>query len=348
MHIFNYSFLHNYLIPTVFLNITAQIYTIREREENRKKNYPDIFTKLREIAVIQSVTASNAIEGIVSTDKRIAEIVNHNSAPLNHNEQEIAGYRDALNYIHTNYASLEINEKTVLYLHGLMLSHTGLTSGGHYKTSDNVIIERQADGQTITRWIPVSHEETGKAMEQLFNAYEMAKDDMGINQMLLIPCFILDFLCIHPFQDGNGRMSRLLTLLMLYKAGFDIPAYISFEEQVNKGKGYYYEALKASSVGWHETKNSYSEFIFNFLNTLYQCYKEMDSRFATIHSEKTRKNVRVREVVRNAVLPISKKEICDILPDVSPSTVEAVLSTMLKEGSIKKIGTTRNTRYISN
>ena len=163
---------------------------------------------------------------------------------------------------------------------------------------------------------------------------------------MLIPCVILDFLCIHPFSDGNGRMSRLLTSLLLYQAGFDAGRYISFEERINKNKGYYYEALRESSIGWHENENDYFFFVENFLVTLFDCYKELDRRFATVNGKKINKASRIEATVLNSILPISKKEISDILPDASVTTIEAVLSKMLKANEIMKVGEGKNTKYI--
>ena len=183
-------------------------------------------------------------------------------------------------------------------------------------------------------------------MEQLELAYMEARNDANINQLLLISCVILDFLCIHPFRDGNGRMSRLLSLLLLYKNGYDAGKYVSFEEQINNYKAYYYEALQQSSAGWHENENSYVPFMENFLSMLYMCYKELDKRFAVVNGKKITKTARIEATVLNSLVPISKADICGILPDISSTTVETVLSKMVKAGQIKKIGQSRMTRYI--
>ena len=183
-------------------------------------------------------------------------------------------------------------------------------------------------------------------MEQLELAYLEARDDANINQLLLIPCVILDFLCIHPLRDGNGRMSRLLSLLLLYKNGFDAGKYVSFEEQINNYKVSYYESLRLSSVRWENGKNDYFPFIENFLSTLYMCYKELDKHFAVVHGKKITKKARVEATVLGSLTPLSKAEICKILPDVSPTTVEAVLGAMVKSGAIKRIGSSRSARYI--
>ena len=346
MHKYDYSFLKNLMVPARFLNMTNMIYSLRNEEENKQRDYPDLFTNIKKIAIVQSVRGSNAIEGIVTTDKRIEEIVNQNSNPINHNEEEILGYKDALSIIHNEYLTMSLNENTILNLHNTLLNHTDALYKGMYKKEDNIIRERRPDGSSSIRWMPVSARDTVDAMEQLILAYMDARDDSEVNQLLLIPCVILDFLCIHPFADGNGRMSRLLTLLLLYKNNFDISKYISFEEQINKSKGYYYEALRKSSIGWHENQNDYIPFMENFIMTLYLCYKELDKRFLTIKSGKTSKSKRVEEIIFNAFIPISKKEIASLLPDISITTIEKVLSDMLKDNRIVKIGTTNNCKYI--
>jgi Fic family protein len=345
MRTFDYSFLESGMLPAGLINIVSAIAELRERENVRKETYPDVFTHLESIARVQSVKGSNAIEGIVTSEQRINEIVNQNSAPLNHNEAEIAGYRDALALIHKGSDTLDIREPDILRLHEILLSYTP-AHGGHYKQSDNVIMEIDASGVRRVRFAPTLAHETAAAMEQLVLAYLDARDDYRVNRLLLVPCFILDFLCIHPFSDGNGRMSRLLSLLLLYKNGFDAGKYLSFEEQINKNKVDYYEALRLSSDGWHDNKNSYFPFIENFVTTLLFCYKELDKRFALVNAKKVTKRQRVEATVLNSLLPISKQEICFCLPDVSPTTVEAALAKMIQSGLAKKVGRGRNTKYL--
>lgn len=348
MRKFDYSFLDNGLLPANLVNLTANIASLKTMANVRKEEHIRVFTELESIAKIQSIKSSNEIEGIITSDERINEIVNQNSSPLNHNEAEIAGYRDALNIIHTGYKNIDFRESDILRLHDTMMSLTGYEYGGKYKTDDNVIMEIDSYGNRKVRFRPIAANETHEAMEQLELAYMDAKADSNINQLLLIPCVILDFLCIHPFRDGNGRMSRLLSLLLLYKNGYDAGKYVSFEEQINKYKSYYYDALKQSSSGWESNNNSYFPFIENFLSTLYMCYKELDKRFAVVNGNKITKTARIEATVLNSLTPISKKEICQILPDISPTTVEAVISSMVKSGAIKKIGNSRATRYIRN
>lgn len=346
MRKFDYSFLNNGLLPANIINLTSSIASLKTMAGVRKEEYAKIFTELEAVAKVQSVKSSNAIEGIVTSDERIAAIVNQDSAPLNHTEGEIAGYRDALNAIHLNHDNLDLRESDILRLHETMMQMAGYEYGGQYKTGDNYIIEEDKDGNRKVRFRPTPANEVKEAMEQLELAYMEARNNANINQLLLIPCVVLDFLCIHPFRDGNGRMSRLISLLLLYKNGYDAGKYVSFEEQINNYKDFYYEALRESSIGWHENQNTYVPFIENFLSTLYMCYKELDKRFAVVNGKKITKTARIEATVLNSLVPISKAEICNVLPDVSPTTVEAVLGIMVRNGQIKKIGQARMTRYI--
>ena len=348
MRRFDYTFLGSGLLPAKLVSLTSSIYSLKTMAGTRKDEYAQVFTELEAVARVQSVKSSNAIEGIVTSDERIVEIVNRSSAPLNHDEAEIAGYRDALNAIHTDFTHLDFRRPDLLRLHATMMSFAGDEFGGQYKADDNIILELDADGNRRVRFRPTPAADTPKAMEQLELAYLDARGDATINQLLLIPCVILDFLCIHPFRDGNGRMSRLLSLLLLYKSGFDAGKYISYEEQINNNKGIYYEALRQSSVGWDTNENEYFPFMENFLLTLYLCYKELDKRFAVLNGKRVTKKARIEATVLNSLTSLSKAEICKILPDVSPTTVEAVLGVMVKDGRIQRIGGSRASRYIRN
>lgn len=347
MHIFDYSFLDEGLLPAEIVNLTSTIAAFNAISGIRQENNEKIYTELVKIARVQSVKGSNAIEGIVTTDARIKEIVEGNSAPLNHSECEIVGYRDALDEIHSFYENMSFNENTILHIHGVMTGVAGYELSGKYKVEDNLIMEIDQSGQRKVRFTPVPANETKRAIEQLILAYMEARDNPRINKLLLIPCVILDFLCIHPFADGNGRESRLLTLLLLYKSGYDVGKYVSFEEQINESKDYYYSSLRNSSMGWHTNENSYFEFMKNFLSILYRCYKELDKRFSTVNGKRLSKTERIEQTVLNSVLPVSKSDICDILKDVSPTTVESVLGRMVKSGVVVKLGQARATKYVN-
>lgn len=346
MHLFDYSFLSTIGIPVDLFNQVLFLSELKTMTKVRKEKYPKIFEALEPIARIQSIKGSNAIENIIVSDKVLYELVKEERKPQTYSEQEIAGYRDALDFIHQNYNTFNFNEKTILDLHRMLYQHTDGLEGGHFKTTDNVIVERNHYGHQRVRFTPVTVQETPKAMEQLLLAYQAVKGETSINKYLLIPCFILDFLCIHPFEDGNGRMSRLLSLVLMYQAGLDVGKYISFEAEINKTKGAYYEALRLSSLSWHENKNDFMPFIKNFIGTLYMCYKELDNRFAVINNKKINKEGRIEATLLNSLLPMSIQELCLQLPDISLTTIQRVVGKMVKEGKIEKIGTNRSAKYL--
>ena len=345
MRIFDYSFLKNAMFPATLLKTTAAIYSLRVSTGHQKNHCSRAFAELETLARVQSVKSSNAIEGIITSDARIRAIVEESSVPLNHDEAEIAGYRDVLNIIHTQHDTRTLSEKNILDMHRMLMSYAGYEYGGKYKIEDNLILETDAEDRRRICFRPIPAAQTREAMEQLILAYEDAKNDPQIDLLLLIPCVILDFLCIHPFRDGNGRLSRLLSLLLLYKNGFDAGKYISFEAQVDKEKAYYYGALKESSAGWMTNKNGYIPFIENFLSMLYLCYKELNSRFAIVEHKKITKKERTESAILSSLMPLSKADLCQLYPDISPTTVEAVLGELCRAGKIQKVGKGRSTRY---
>ena len=345
MHIFDYSFLKNDLLPAQLVSLASNISALKVMSAFRKKENETAFRKLEDAAKIESIKASNAIEGIVTTDQRVRAIAG-GSAPLNHTEAEIAGYRDVLREVHVNFAAHDFRESDIRAFHAQMMRLANPLIDGSYKTDDNVIAERMPDGRRVVRFQPASAAETPEAMRQLVLAYAEARDDAAINKLLLVPCVILDFLCVHPFADGNGRLSRLLTLLLLYRNGFDVGKYISFEGAVNGRKAEYYAALKESSEGWRDNQPRYFPFMVDFLTTLYSCYNELDKRFASTNAGKATKKSRIESTVLNSFTPLSKADICGILPDVSPTTVEAVLGEMVRGGRVRRIGAGRASRYV--
>ncbi len=346
MHKYDYLFLKEF-IPGNIIGLTNIISDLKTKEEFRKLQYEKTFELLRNRAIIESVKGSNALEGIVTTDSRIKDIVN-GSKPVTHDEMEISGYKDALNLIHVDHDHLNMDEDTILSFHRMMLDQSNPHVSVKYKSTDNFIMETGPDGSRRVRFKPVSAKEVKVDMEQLLLAFYEARQDSEISPLLLIPCFILDFLCIHPFMDGNGRVSRLLTVLLLYMSGYDIVRYISYEGQVNKYKESYYAALKTSSVSWHENENDYIPFIINFLQILYRCFKDLDESFTDISLKKAKKSERVENILLGAIVPVSKQDIVAKVPDISIKTVELVLSKMLKEKKIIKIGSYKDARYMKN
>jgi Fic family protein len=345
MRFFDYSFLKNKPIPANTVNLLTTVEKLTIDRKIMIDSYPKLFNDLTKIAIVQSIISSNAIEGIITTDDRIMGLLNGTVSPINHNENEILGYKDVINLIHVYYNDYSFSEEQILAFHQLLLSYERPTYAGKYKNTDNVIMEVSANGMRTVRFRPTPAKETKTAMEQMILAYMDARDDSSINQLLLIPCVILDFLSIHPFSDGNGRMSRLLSLLLLYKNGFDIGKYISFENQINLYKKEYYQSLKLSSDEWGNGKNDYYPFINHFLVTLIRCYNELDKRVSILSPKVANKKERVRKTIEKSLVPLSRKELLDLWPDIALDTVKKILIELQNEGIIQKIGGFKNAKY---
>jgi len=298
-----------------------------------------------EVAKIQSTGASNRIEGIYTTDKRLEELVRNKSAPRNRNEQKIAGYRDVLSTIHESFDYIHLRPNITLQLHKQLYSFAQSSIGGNYKINDNYIKETDADGNEHIRFKPTPAYLTADAMERLCAAFNKALEEGEHDPLLLIPMFILDFLCIHPFSDGNGRMSRLLTLLLFYRTGYMVGKYISVEKQIENSKDTYYETLYYSSVNWHENKNDYAPFIRYYLGTLQKAYSEFEERVEYLSDKGLSKPERIKAIIDRKIGKITKSEILETCPDISKTTVERTLAALMKEGYIVKIGAGRLTAY---
>ncbi len=308
----------------------------------------DVLTHLLEIAKIQSTEASNRIEGIYTSDERIKALVQEKSAPRNRNENEIAGYRDVLATIHENYDYIPPRANVILQLHRDLYQYSGMGIGGHFKNTDNVIEEELEDGTKRVRFRPATAFETLDMIENLCNQFLREVDRGEVDPLLLIPMFILDFLCIHPFNDGNGRMSRLLTLLLLYRSGYIVGKYISIEMLIEKTKDTYYDALQASSTGWHDGTNDYMPFVSYTLGIIKSAYKMFSERVEHLTTKGISKPKRVRQFIENKLGKVTKKDIMDACPDISATTIERTLGDLVKDGTIIKIGNGRGTGYIYN
>ena len=347
MRALNYKTEYPKLLTPKIVSYLAQIHEQKGQRKLMIESKEEALSELLEIAKIQSTESSNRIEGIITTDDRLKKLVKNKTVPRNRSEQEIAGYRDVLSTIHEHYEYLPIRSGIFLQLHRDLYKFSTF-AGGAFKNSDNVIAEELPDGTRKVRFEPVPAWETQEAVEALCRAYQDAADDPELDPLLLIPMFILDFLCIHPFNDGNGRMSRLLTLLLLYRSGYFVGKYVSIEKLIADSRGAYYEALQESSRGWHEGENDYLRFVRYMLGVILAAYREFGRRAEVLVSRGLSKPDRVREYIRGTHGKVTKAQILQECPDVSQKTVERALATLLEVGEIIKIGGGRYTSYVWN
>lgn len=344
MRVFNYDTLANLLLPMKTVNLISKINEFKGKQDLYKKQTPQILDTLKNVAIIQSTKASNAIEGIVITDKRLRTIMANKTELLDRSEGEIAGYRDVLNLIHSSYEAIPLRESTILQLHRDLYRYVS-AEGGKWKQADNVISERLPSGEKRIRFVPLSAFETPQAMKQLCTEYNEHANKQVVEPLILISVFILDFLSIHPFNDGNGRMARLLSLLLLHHFGYEVGRYISLEKIIEESKESYYAALQHSSIGWHENRNDIFPWVNYFLGTIIRAYKELEERVGVIETGRGSKSTRVEEYIKNKLGYFTKEDIRSACPDVSESTINRVLNKLKEEKKIIPTGKGRGAKW---
>ena len=345
MRLFDYEKIPEKLLTAEIVKMISNIHEHKGKQDLFLEANKDELKTLLEVALIQSTGASNRIEGIYTSDKRLKELIKQKSEPRNRSEQEIAGYREVLSTIHESYEYIVPRPNLIMQLHRDLYSYSDSVIGGHYKNTDNVIAETDESGNQKVRFTPVPAFQTAEAMEELCSNFWKAWEADHIDKLILIPMFILDFLCIHPFDDGNGRMSRLLTLLLFYKAGYIVGKYISMEMLIEKTKDTYYESLQASSADWHESKNSYESFVKYYLGIMLKAYHEFENRVEHFKYRSLSKPERIKAMIDQKVGKITKQEIMNACPDISKTTVERTLTDLVKQGYIIKVGSGPATGY---
>lgn len=348
MRTYDYNKKWQQLLTPEIVTMLSQIHEFKGEQNLFIEARSDTLTQLVEIAKIQSTEASNKIEGIFTSDERLKKLVTNKTTPRSRNEQEIAGYRDVLSTIHDSYEFIPVRPSSILQLHRDLYKFSGKSIGGAYKNADNVIAEEDKEGNRFVRFQPIPAWETPDSIEALCDAFDDAIARNEADPLLIIPMFILDFLCIHPFNDGNGRMSRLLTLLLLYRAGYIVGKYISIEKVIETTKDTYYEALQSSSQGWHEEENNYAHFVRYMLGVILSAYRDFSSRVRVLTTSGMSKPDRIREIIKDTLGKITKTEIMQKCPDISQVTVQRTLNDLIKNGDIIKIGGGRYTSYIWN
>lgn len=348
MRTYDYNKKWQQLLTPEIVPMLSQIHEFKGEQNLFIEAQSDALTQLVEIAKIQSTEASNKIEGIFTSDERLKKLVTNKTTPRSRNEQEIAGYRDVLSTIHDSYEFIPVRPSIILQLHRDLYKFSGKSIGGAYKNADNVIAEEDNEGNRFVRFQPIPAWETPDSIEALCDAFDDAIARNEADPLLIIPMFILDFLCIHPFNDGNGRMSRLLMLLLLYRAGYIVGKYISIEKVIETTKDTYYEALQSSSQGWHEEENDYAHFVRYMLGVILSAYRDFYSRVRVLTTSGMSKPDRIREIIKDTLGKITKTEIMQKCPDISQVTVQRTLNDLIKNGDIIKIGGGRYTSYIWN
>ena len=344
MREFNYALIRDRKWDSELLSLIAAIYKEAGKQEMYLKQRPEELEKLVEIAKVQSTEASNAIEGIVTTNTRIKQLVEEKTTPKNRDEQEIAGYRDVLNIIHESFDTIPITRNYILQLHKILYSHMNNPLAGRTKKVQNYISATYPDGHTEILFTPLAPYETHAALDRLCEEYNRVIGNMELEPLIAIPIFVHDFLCIHPFNDGNGRMSRLLTTLLLYRSGFYVGKYISLETKIAKNKDLYYDALSVSQDGWHEGNDDPLPFIKYLLGTILVAYRDFEDRFSLVEIKRSALDT-VRLATMNKIGRFTKQDIRELCPSLSVSSVEGALRKLVASGELKREGTGKSICY---
>lgn len=344
MRSFNYSAFKEQKWDSDILGLIAAIYKEAGKQEQYLKQRPQEMEKLVEIAKIQSTEASNAIEGIVTTSTRIKQLVEEKTTPQNRDEQEIAGYRDVLNVIHESFDAIPITQNYILQFHKMLYSHMNNPLAGRTKSVQNYISAAYPDGHTEILFTPLAPYETSESLDRICEEYNRVIGNLEVEPLIIIPIFIHDFLCIHPLNYGNGRMSRLLTTLLLYQNGFYIGKYISLEAKISKNKDLYYSALSQSQTGWHEGKEDALPFIKYILGTILASYKDFEERISLVQ-EKLPALEMVRMASKSKIGRFNKQDIRELCPTLSDSSIEGALRKLVAAGELKKEGKGKSTCY---
>ena len=344
MREFNYSKISERKWDSELLGLVAAIYKEVGKQEMYLKQRPEELEKLVEIAKIQSTEASNAIEGIVTTNTRLRQLVEERTTPKNRNEQEIAGYMDVLAIIHESFDAIPITRNYILQLHKVLYGHMNNPVAGKTKTVQNYISAAFPDGHVELLFTPLAPYETPEALDRLCNEYNRVIGNLELEPLIAIPVFVHDFLCIHPFNDGNGRMSRLLTTLLLYRSGFYVGKYISLEAKIAKNKDLYYEALGASQDGWHDGSDDPLPFIKYLLGTILAAYKDFADRFALVETKRSAFDM-VRLATMNKIGRFTKQDIRELCPSLSISSIEGALRKLVASDELKREGAGKNICY---
>jgi Fic family protein len=331
-------------VPQELVGRLRRLGEYKGRQELFRRQAPEMLENLRRVAIIESTESSNRIEGIVAEHKRVRDIVEHKVEPANRSEAEIAGYRDVLDTIHQNHAHIPFAERVVLQLHRDLLKYAA-GDGGRWKVTGNEITEKLPDGTRRTRFNTLAPDLTENAMRELHARFDDRLKENVWDPLFLIPFYVLDFLCIHPFLDGNGRMARLLSVLALYHQGYDVSRYISLERIIEQTKDSYYETLLASSQGWHEGKHDVWPWTEYFIGTLLAAYSNFEGQFGRISKGRGSKTDTVKNAVGGFIADFTIQDVERACPMVGRDLIRRVLGELRVAGSIVPIGKGRGAKW---
>lgn len=337
MKSFESKFLEQQPLSHHLLKIIGSIKEYKGKQDLYKRQSPQILNNLKEVASIQSTESSNRIEGIIVPHKRIVELVQEKTTPRSRSEEEIFGYKYALGLIHQNHRQMTFSENLILQLHQEIYRYTSKKAGS-WKATDNLIEQEHGDGSKSIRFIPLAAFLTPNAMNQLHKMFNESWETHEIEQLLLIATYIFDFLCIHPFSDGNGRLSRLITLLLLYRGEYEVGRYISLEKIIEDTKEGYYESLSRSSNGWSEGKHNLIPWWEYFCFTILEAYRQFEHRLGVIESSKGVKSAAVLSCIQQFYGEFSIQEIQETCPTVGIDMIRKILRHEREEGRLECLG----------
>lgn len=347
MRKFNYTVLKNMKWDSEMMGYVSIIHEMKGKQTLYLRQKPETLDRLVEVAKVQSTESSNEIEGIRTTNTRLKQLVSEKTTPKNRDEQEIAGYRDALAVIHESFEYIPLTPNYLLQLHKILYRHSVKDVGGKFKNVQNYISAINGDGKQITLFTPPAPYETPNMVSELCEEFNRAIAECEVDPLILIPIFIHDFLCIHPFLDGNGRMSRLLTTLLLYRSGYMVGKYISLEAKIAKNKNLYYDALELSQAGWHEGNDDPTPFVKYLLGTIISAYRDFEERMEIVGDKDCAMDIVVKAVATR-IGKFKKSDIASLCPSISASSVESSLKKLARNGAIEKHGSGRATFYTRN
>lgn len=345
MREFNYSKYKDYKWDSEILGLVSGIHEYRGKQELYLAQKPAVLDKLVEVAKVKSTESSNAIEGIFTSNTRLNQLMQSKTTPRNRDEEEIAGYRFVLDMIYESYEFIPISSNYILQLHQNLYRFTNRSIGGHFKNSENHIVARDENDIEHVIFEPLSPLETPIAIVRICEEFNRVSATEEVDTLLLIPIFIHDFLCVHPFNDGNGRMSRLLTTLLLYRAGYVVGKYVSLEKKIAELKDLYYDSLNMSQNGWHEGEDDPTPFIKYILKTIIAAYKDFEERIEIIDIKEPAIE-QVRAAVYKKIGKFTKSEIMEMCPKLGRASVENSLTALVKEEVLERRGSGRGTYYV--